>query len=99
MLDYPELYNLSKSSTCIGLSAPKRTAIDRGADHLDAVISAAAAHNGDTFTDVRSHFAGREICDSSSWLHAATWPIGESYHPTARGQELGYEWALSAAAG
>jgi lysophospholipase L1-like esterase len=98
VLDYPEFYDLSKSSTCIGISTAKRTAIDQGADQLDGAISAAAARNGDTFTDVRSHFAGHEICDSGSWLHSVTLPIDESYHPTAIGQQLGYLPAFSAAA-
>ncbi len=99
VLDYPEFYDLSKSSTCNGISTAKRTAIDQGADHLDRVIAAAAARNGDTFSDVRSHFTGHEICDPRSWMHAITWPIGASYHPTASGQALGYEAAFSAAAG
>ena len=99
VLDYPELYDLSKSSSCIGLSTADRTALDQGADQLDSAISAAAARNGDTFLDVRSQFSGHEICDSSSWLNSVTWPIGESYHPTANGQELGYLPVFSSAAG
>ncbi len=99
VLDYPEFYDLSKSRTCIGISATKRSAIDQGADQLDSVISAAAARNGDTFADVRRHFSGHEICDSNGWLRAVTWPVNQSYHPTASGQELGYEPAFRAAAG
>ena len=99
VLDYPDFYDLSQSSGCIGLSTAKRTAIDQGADDLDGVISAAAARNGDTFSDVRSHFSGHEICDSGSWLHSVTIPINESYHPTANGQELGYLPAFSAVTG
>ncbi|HUK67284.1 MAG TPA: SGNH/GDSL hydrolase family protein [Streptosporangiaceae bacterium] len=99
VLDYPELYDLSKSRTCFGMSSNKRAAIDHGAARLDSVISAAAARNGDIFSDVRSHFSGHEICDSNGWLHSMTWPNDASYHPTASGQELGYEPAFSAAAG
>lgn len=100
VLDYPDLYDLSRSSGCIGLSTADRTALNQGADQLDSAISAAAARNGDTFTDVRSKFAGHEICDgSSSWLNLVTWPIGSSYHPTAGGQELGYLPVFSSAAG
>jgi len=72
---------------------------NQGADQLDSAISAAAARNGDTFADVRSAFAGHEICDSGSWLHSVTWPLGESYHPSASGQELGYLPQFTAAAG
>ena len=99
VLDYPELYDLSRSSGCIGLSTADRTALNQGADQLDSAISAAAARNGDTFTDVRPAFAGHEICDSGSWLHSVTWPLGESYHPSASGQELGYLPKFTAAAG
>jgi lysophospholipase L1-like esterase len=100
VLDYPDLYDLSRSSGCIGLSTADRTALNQGADQLDSAISAAAARNGDTFTDVRSQFGGHEICDgSASWLNSVTWPIGSSYHPTASGQELGYLPAFTSAAG
>jgi lysophospholipase L1-like esterase len=99
MLDYPDLYDLSRSGSCIGLSTGDRTALNQGADELDSAISAAAARNGDTFLDVRSQFSGHEICDSGSWLHSVTWPIEESYHPTASGQELGYLPVFSSAAG
>jgi lysophospholipase L1-like esterase len=99
VLDYPELYDLSRSSSCIGLSTADRTALNQGADQLDSAIQAAAARNGDTFVDVRSQFAGHEICDSGSWLHSVTWPIGESYHPTATGQESGYLPVFTSAAG
>jgi lysophospholipase L1-like esterase len=99
VLGYPDFYDLSNSSGCIGLSTAKRTAIDQGADVLDGVISEAATRNGDVFRDVRGNFAGHEICDSSSWLHSVTIPINESYHPTASGQEFGYLPAFSAVAG
>jgi lysophospholipase L1-like esterase len=99
VLGYPDFYDLSNSSGCIGLSTAKRTAIDQGADLLDSVISAAAARNGDVFGDVRGNFSGHEICDSSSWLHSVTFPINESYHPTATGQGSGYLPAFSAVAG
>jgi lysophospholipase L1-like esterase len=100
VLDYPELYDLSKSSSCIGLSTSDRTALNGAADQLDAAIQAAAARYGDTFVDVRPYFAGHEICDSSSWLHSVNiLDVGESYHPTASGQADGYYPAFSSAAG
>jgi lysophospholipase L1-like esterase len=99
LLGYPRLYDLSTSSKCVGLATAKRTALNRGADKLDGALSAAAARNGDVFADVRGQFAGHEICDGGSWLHAVTIPIGWSYHPTANGQDLGYLPVFSAAAG
>jgi lysophospholipase L1-like esterase len=100
LLGYPDLYDLSKSSTCIGLSTKDRIALNRGADALDNALSAAAAKNGDTFADVRPPFAGHEICDSGSWLHSVDiLALSSSYHPNASGQELGYLPAFTGAAG
>ena len=100
VLGYPDLYDLSKSGTCIGLSTSDRIALDQGADELDGAIQAAALANGDTFADVRGQFAGHEICDSNSWLHAVDiFAISSSYHPTAAGQDQGYLPVFTKAAG
>ena len=100
VLDYPQLYDLSRSSGCIGLSTGNRTALNQGAQILDSEIQAAAGRYGDVFADAASHFAGHEICDSSSWLHSVNFlDISESYHPTAAGQADGYYPVFSAAAG
>ena len=100
VLDYPELYDLSKSSGCIGLSTSNRTALNQGAQLLDSEIQAAAGRYGDVFADVQNQFAGHEICDSSSWLHSVNiLDVSESYHPTASGQADGYYPVFSAAAG
>jgi lysophospholipase L1-like esterase len=91
VLDYPELYDLSQSSFCIGLSTTDRQALNQGADVLDSVIQAAAARHGDVFADVRAQFSGHEICDDDSWLHSVDWfDLTDSYHPTASGQASGY---------
>jgi lysophospholipase L1-like esterase len=100
VLDYPELYDLSKSSGCIGLSTRNRTALNQGAQILDSEIQAAAGRYGDVFADVQNQFAGHEICDSSSWLHSVNiLDSSESYHPTGAGQADGYYPVFSAAAG
>jgi lysophospholipase L1-like esterase len=98
VLGYPDLYDLSKSGTCTGLSTRDRTALNGGADALDGALATAAAANGDTFADVRGQFAHHEICDSGSWLNSVDiFAISSSYHPNASGQELGYEPVLAAA--
>ena len=91
VLGYPDLYDLSKSGSCIGLSTQDRAALNEGADDLDNALQVAAGVNNDTFADVRGQFGGHEICDSGSWLHSVDiFAISSSYHPTAAGQELGY---------
>jgi lysophospholipase L1-like esterase len=100
VLGYPDLYDLSKSSSCIGLSTSDRTALNTGANDLDNALSTAAKVNYDSYIDVRSQFAGHEICDSASWLNSVDiFAISSSYHPTAAGQELGYLPVFTAAAG
>jgi hypothetical protein len=100
VLDYPELYDLSRSSGCIGLSTGNRTALNQGAQLLDSEIQAAAGRYGDVFADAANQFAGHEICDSSRWLHSVNFlDISESYHPTAAGQADGYYPVFSAVAG
>lgn len=91
VMGYPEFYDLSKSSTCIGLSTTDRTYLNQGADVLDGVISTAAAKYGDAYVNVNPYFAGHQICDSHSYLISVDWlNLGDSYHPNASGQQYGY---------
>jgi lysophospholipase L1-like esterase len=97
LLGYPDFYDLSVP-VCIGLSSGDHKAIDAGINDLDGVLQTAAASSNVTFTDVRSTWSGHELCDGAGWLHSVTYPISESYHPTATGQADGFLPPLSAAA-
>jgi lysophospholipase L1-like esterase len=100
VLDYPQFYDLSKSSSCIGLSTTDRTDLNQGASVLDSVVQAAAARYGDTFVDVNPYFSGHQICDSNSYLNSVNiFDIDASYHPTASGQADAYLPAFETAAG
>ena len=100
VLDYPELYDLSKSSGCVGLSTSNRTALNQAAQTLDSEIQVAAGRYGDVFADVRASSPGTRSATQSSWLHSVNvLDIDESYHPTAAGQADGYLPAFTAAAG
>lgn len=100
VLGYPHLYDLARSPGCIGLSSTDRTDLNRAADLLDGQIRAAAAKHRDVFADVRSAFAGHQICDPGRWLHAVNFfDLSESYHPTAVGQSGGYFPVFSASVG
>ena len=89
VLGYPRFYQVPGSCS-VGLSDAKREAIDGGADTLDSVISDRAGAAGFSFGDVRPAFSGHEICSDDVWLHSATLPVDESYHPTATGHASGY---------
>jgi hypothetical protein len=103
VLGYPDLYDLSKSGSCIGLSTQDRTALNSGADALDTALQAAvtrAADPGIVYADVRGQFATHEICDADRWLHSVNLlAISSSYHPTASGQKLGYQPVFSRSTG
>jgi len=86
---YPDFYDLAVTD-CIGLSQEDHVALNGAADELDSAVSAAAGRNNAAFVDVRNSFNGHELCDDDEWLHSITWPIGDSYHPTAAGQQSGY---------
>jgi len=95
---YPEFYDLSKSSGCIGLSTTDRTDLNQGADVLDSQLQAAAGRYGFTYAAITPAFAGHEICDSNSWLYSVDWfDLGNSYHPTASGQADAYYPVFNAA--
>ncbi|MEV1066672.1 SGNH/GDSL hydrolase family protein [Streptomyces sp. NPDC050263] len=97
VIGYPRFYRLG--TVCLGLSETKRSAINSAADYLDTAVAKRAAAHGFAFGDVRTPFAGHEICSGSSWLHSLNWlNIGESYHPTASGQSGGYLPVLNSAA-
>lgn len=99
VLSYPRFYAVP-GSCWVGLSDTKRTAINSGADALASVTQQRAAAAGATFVDVRPSFAGHNICSSADdYLHSLTWPVIESYHPTAAGQSGGYFTPLRTAIG
>ncbi len=100
VLGYPAFYDLSKSSTCLGLSTTDRTYLNQGAGVLDSVIQGEAGKYGDTYADVNPDFAGHQICDSNSYLISVDWfNLGDSYHPNANGQKYGYLPALVSVTG
>jgi lysophospholipase L1-like esterase len=89
VLGYPEFYDTSQTG-CIGLSQADHVALDNASDTLNSVVSAAAGRHGYTYESVVSGFSGHELCDSTEWLHSLTWPISDSYHPTASGHSNAY---------
>lgn len=89
VMGYPRIYKLNGECS-VGISEASRAAINSAADVLNDTIAKRAADHGFTFGDVSGTFTGHEICSGDSWLHSVTFPVGESYHPTAEGQTGGY---------
>ncbi|MFG2136922.1 SGNH/GDSL hydrolase family protein [Streptomyces sp. NPDC048650] len=89
VLGYPHFYKLN-GGCFAGLSEKSRAAINGAADDINGVTAKRAADHGFAFSDVNSTFTGHELCSGSPWLHSVTYPVDESYHPTAAGQSSGY---------
>ena len=89
VLGYPHIYKLNGNCS-IGISERSRAAINSAADDLHDVTSKRAANHGFGYGDMRPAFDEHEICTADRWLHSTTWPVWESYHPTAEGQQYGY---------
>jgi lysophospholipase L1-like esterase len=94
VLGYPRLFELTATCNVFGLDLAKRTALNGAADTLASVTASRAASAGATFIDVRGIFAGHGICGGSAWINPTTYPITDSYHPTATGYRYGYLAAL-----
>ncbi|MFD9869855.1 SGNH/GDSL hydrolase family protein [Streptomyces niveus] len=96
VIGYPRFYQLN--GTCVvGMTETERAAINGAANHINALLAKRAADHGYRYADVTGPFTGHEICSPASWLHSVSWPIDESYHPTAQGQSGGYLPAFSSA--
>lgn len=96
VLGYPRLYTIV--SGCVGIGTTKRQALNGAADVLDETIEKAAARAGFVWSDVRDEFDGHELCSGDDWLNSVAFPFENSYHPTARGQRLGYLPAFAGSA-
>jgi lysophospholipase L1-like esterase len=101
VLDYPQLFDTSKSSCGLGgMSLAKRRVLNEGAVALDAVVKSRAQAAGFTFAEVQGTFAGHGICSSSPYLNNLTiLPPTNSFHPNQTGYKNGYLPALTAAVG
>ncbi len=89
VLGYPHMYKINGNCS-FGISERSRAAINSASDALNEVTDKRAADHGFTYGNVIPAFTGHEICTSDRWLHSTTWPVWESYHPTADGQSGGY---------
>lgn len=98
VLGYPRFYKLN--GDCIaGLTEAERSAVNNASDYLNSVTKERASAHGFAFGDVATPFTGHEICSGNEWLYSVTFPIDESYHPTAAGQSGGYLPVLNSADG
>lgn len=94
VLGYPRLYRLG-GRCLLGFTEKARRALNGAADDLNEVTAKRAADHGFTYGDVRTRFSGHEICSKNAWIRGLSWPIADSYHPTAAGQSGGYYPVLS----
>ncbi|MDQ3405399.1 MAG: SGNH/GDSL hydrolase family protein [Actinomycetota bacterium] len=95
VVGYPLIYKVN-GSCFVGLSETKRAAINGSSNVLATVTAARAQAHNFTFLDGRTAFAGHEICATGTrWINSVSWPVEDSYHPNAAGQNGGYYTALA----
>lgn len=82
---YPRLFAGVDCQLLTFFSAAEMTALNRAADDLAALQRAAAERNGADFVDVRAAYATHALCLPDPWLHGLSWPLDDSFHPTAAG--------------
>jgi lysophospholipase L1-like esterase len=102
VLGYPRLISPTGSCGLFNLSTTKRTALNNGADMLDAVIAGrvAAAGPGFVYQSAIGPFTGHGACGSSPWINRfSLFQIAESYHPNATGYSAGYLALVNAVTG
>jgi lysophospholipase L1-like esterase len=90
VVGYPRLFDGRDCDLATWFSADDERLLNETADLLAAVTRERAAAHGFAFADAIGAFAGHAICDAGPWLNGLTWPIAESFHPSAAGHRLGY---------
>lgn len=92
---YPRLFEEENLSPEL---QPVATALNAGADILNASIREAAEANDVGFVSVTEAFEGHGFPSADQWIHSPTVP-GVALHPTSAGYRLGYASAVGAALG
>ncbi len=82
---YPRLFDGVDCSLLTFFSDDEMSRLNDAADELATVMDRATTDAGFTFVDVRGPFEGHAVCDDPAWIHDVTWPVEESFHPTAAG--------------
>lgn len=97
VLDYPRLFNGTDCNAFTWFDSHEMTRLNRTADMIKNVMSAAATRAGASFLfrDVIPPFIGHAVCDGGSgswteWINGLSNPTSESYHPKVSGQQYGY---------
>ena len=92
---YPRLFS-PEYGAYLGASSAEQSALNAGADTLDAVIAAAATRGGFQYVDVRQRFDGHGVNSPDAWIHGPFDPA--AFHPTAEGYDA-YAAAVNSALG
>ena len=92
---YPHLFS-PEYGAFLGASPAEQTALNAGADRLDAVIAAASTRAGFQYVDVRERFDGHGANSAYPWILGPFDP--GAFHPNAEGYDA-YAAAVTAALG
>lgn len=101
VLGYPQLFTGEDCDPATFFSPAEQARLRSTGELLRDALRDAALRAGGRFSfhDVMPAFLGHALCDVDPWLRGLSVPLGESFHPNAAGQRLGYLPVVRAALG
>lgn len=96
VLGYPRLFSGSDCNLVTFFTDDEIARMNAIADRAAEVMSEVCERSEVEFVDVRNEFAGHGTCGGKEWIHGASYPLEESFHPNAQGHEAYGRLATSA---
>jgi lysophospholipase L1-like esterase len=84
---YPRLLSGAECAQAASIDPAEQAELNGVVDLLASVQAREAKRFGFRFVDPREAFAGHAICAPVEWINGRVDPRGESYHPSAAGQQ------------
>lgn len=95
VLGYPALFSDGDCSLVTFFSDVEIDRLNAFATRIAEVMKAACAEADIEFIDVRDDFADHGTCSDDEWIHGVSWPLDDSFHPSAEGHAAYARAALS----
>lgn len=85
VLGYPALFSDGDCSVATFFTDVEIGRLNAVADRLAEAMATICSRVGVEFVDVREEFVDHGTCADEEWLHGASWPLDQSFHPNAAG--------------
>ncbi|WP_018157732.1 SGNH/GDSL hydrolase family protein [Demetria terragena] len=95
MVGYPRLFSSGDCSLVTFFTDDEIARMNGIADRMAEVMGKVCSESGAEFVDVREEFAAHGTCADQEWVHGASYPLEESFHPNGAGHEAYARLALA----